>query len=56
MVANLILLGCAVGRGALFCDPPLMEKVITDWSPARFRESNLRAFGAGVEAARLAHP
>ena len=56
VVANLILLGYAVGRGALFCDPELMEKVITDWSPARFRESNFRAFGAGVEAARLAHP
>ncbi len=56
VVANLILLGYAVGQGALFCDPQLMEKVITDKSPARFRESNFRAFGAGVEAARRANP
>ena len=51
VAANLILLGYAVGQGALFCGPELMEKVITDKSPARFRESNLQAFGAGVEAA-----
>ncbi len=56
VVANLILLGYAAGRGALFCDPPLLEKVIADKSPARFRESNLRAFGEGVEAAQLANP
>lgn len=56
VVANLILLGYAVGQGALFCDPQLMEKVITDKSPAPLRESNFRAFGAGVEAARRAHP
>jgi indolepyruvate ferredoxin oxidoreductase, beta subunit len=56
VAANLILLGYAVGRGALFCDPQLMEEVITAKSLARFRESNLRAFGAGVEAARRANP
>jgi indolepyruvate ferredoxin oxidoreductase, beta subunit len=56
VVANLILLGYAVGQGALFCDPQLMEAVIRDKSPARFRESNLKALGAGVEAARRANP
>ena len=56
VVANLILLGYAVGQGALFCDPQLMEKVITAKSPARFRESNFLAFGAGLEAARRANP
>jgi len=50
VAANLILLGFAVGKGAFFCGAELLEQVITEKTPALFRESNLRAFRAGVAA------
>ncbi|OGP75498.1 MAG: pyruvate ferredoxin oxidoreductase [Deltaproteobacteria bacterium RBG_13_58_19] len=51
VTANLILLGYAVGQGALFCGPDLLEQVITAKTPARFREANLQAFRVGLETA-----
>ena len=51
VAANLILLGFAVKKGLLFCDPDLMERVITANTPARFLEPNLMAFREGVAAA-----
>ncbi len=53
VVANLILLGFAVGQGGLFCSHELMEQVITDRTPARFLASNLEAWRAGVKASSL---
>lgn len=51
VTANLILLGYAADKGALFCTPALLEEVIMARTPERFRDSNLRAFRAGVVAA-----
>jgi indolepyruvate ferredoxin oxidoreductase beta subunit len=51
VTANLVLLGFAVGQGGLFCGPELMEGVIRDQTPARFRDVNLQAFRAGASAA-----
>ena len=49
--ANLILLGYAAGKGSLFCGPELLEQVIREKTPARFREINLKALKIGVAAA-----
>jgi indolepyruvate ferredoxin oxidoreductase beta subunit len=49
--ANLVLLGYTAARGGLFCDSRLLEKIIEARTPARFLESNLKAFRLGVEAA-----
>ena len=49
--ANLIILGFAAGKSTLFCGDDLLEKIIREKSPARFREGNLKAFGAGRNAA-----
>ncbi|MDP3182124.1 MAG: 2-oxoacid:acceptor oxidoreductase family protein [Desulfobaccales bacterium] len=54
VAANLILLGYAVGKGGLFCNAQLMEKVITEKIPARYQELNLRAFRVGLAAAAAA--
>jgi indolepyruvate ferredoxin oxidoreductase beta subunit len=51
VAANLVLLGYAAARGALFCDSRLLEKVVAAKTPPRFLESNLKAFRLGVEAA-----
>ena len=51
VAANLILLGYAAGKQALFCGPDLLEQVIQDQTPARFREINLTAWRTGVAAA-----
>ncbi len=51
VVANLILLGFAAGKGGLFCAPPVLDRMIREKSPSRFQDSNLRAFQLGVEAA-----
>ncbi len=51
VTANLILLGYAAGRRGLFCGSELLEQVIRDKTPARFRETNLKAFRTGVAAA-----
>ncbi|MCG6536312.1 MAG: 2-oxoacid:acceptor oxidoreductase family protein [Syntrophales bacterium LBB04] len=51
VTANLILLGFAAARGGLFCAAELLERVILEKIPARFRDSNLQAFRLGVAAA-----
>jgi indolepyruvate ferredoxin oxidoreductase beta subunit len=51
VAANLILLGCAAGREALFTGPTVLEEVVRAVTPPRFREDNLRAFALGREAA-----
>ncbi len=48
---NLIVLGFAAGLGALFCDRDLLERIIREKSPERFRDGNLKAFHAGAQAA-----
>ena len=50
VTANLIVLGFAAGQGLLFCRVDLLEAIIREKSPARFREGNLQAFGAGCQA------
>jgi indolepyruvate ferredoxin oxidoreductase beta subunit len=52
VAANLILLGYAVGKQGLFCGPDLMEQVIREQTPERFRDINLKAFRLGAAAAR----
>ncbi len=49
---NLALLGFAAGRGVLFSGSAGFEQAIRKSTPAKFLEQNLRAFAAGVEAAR----
>jgi indolepyruvate ferredoxin oxidoreductase beta subunit len=47
LMANLVLLGFALGHKKLFCDYPLTESVTGRISPERFREANLRALKLG---------
>jgi indolepyruvate ferredoxin oxidoreductase beta subunit len=51
VTVNLIILGFAAGRGLLFCQNDLLEEIIQEKSPPRFREGNLQAFQAGRRAA-----
>jgi indolepyruvate ferredoxin oxidoreductase beta subunit len=51
VAANLILLGFTAAKGGLFCEAELLERVIMEKIPARFRETNLKAFHRGVAAA-----
>jgi Pyruvate/2-oxoacid:ferredoxin oxidoreductase gamma subunit len=51
VAANLIILGFAAGRKVLFCPEDLLEEIIREKSPPRFREDNLAAFQAGMNAA-----
>jgi indolepyruvate ferredoxin oxidoreductase beta subunit len=51
VAANLILLGFAAAREGLFCGVELMEDLIREKLPPRFRETNLQAFRLGVAAA-----
>jgi indolepyruvate ferredoxin oxidoreductase beta subunit len=51
VAANLILLGFAAARRGLFCGPDILEQVIRDKTPARFRDMNLQAVRAGAAAA-----
>jgi indolepyruvate ferredoxin oxidoreductase beta subunit len=50
VTVNLIILGFAAGRSLLFCKDNLLEKIIREKSPPRFREGNLAAFQAGKKA------
>jgi indolepyruvate ferredoxin oxidoreductase beta subunit len=52
VAANLILLGFAAARGGLFAEVLLLEKVIAEKIPARFRNLNLKALRLGAEAAK----
>jgi indolepyruvate ferredoxin oxidoreductase, beta subunit len=49
--ANLILLGLAAASGRLFCPHQALASLIPEIAPTRFREANLKAFQAGVQAA-----
>jgi indolepyruvate ferredoxin oxidoreductase beta subunit len=51
VAANLILLGFAVAKGGLFCGVELLESLINEKLPPRFRETNLKAFRLGAAAA-----
>jgi indolepyruvate ferredoxin oxidoreductase beta subunit len=51
VTANLIVLGFAAGKNRLFCEADSLEQVISDITPIRFQESNLKAFRVGVEKA-----
>ena len=51
VATNLILLGFAVAKGGLFCEAALLERIIREKIPARFQETNLRAWRLGVAAA-----
>ncbi|MEJ2069621.1 MAG: 2-oxoacid:acceptor oxidoreductase family protein [Syntrophobacterales bacterium] len=51
VAANLILLGFAAGKRLLFCGDDLLEEIIRQKSPERFRERNLQAFRGGIKAA-----
>jgi indolepyruvate ferredoxin oxidoreductase beta subunit len=51
VAANLILLGFAAGKRLLFCEADLLEEIIRQKSPERFREGNLQAFRGGLQAA-----
>ncbi len=52
VAANLILLGYAVGKQGLFCCAELVEQVIREQTPERFRDINLKAFRVGAAAAK----
>jgi indolepyruvate ferredoxin oxidoreductase beta subunit len=51
VAANLIVLGFASGKNGLFCQHGLLEEIIREKSPARFRDSNLLALLTGKRAA-----
>ena len=50
VAANLILLGFAVAQGLLFCGGEVLERLIRETSPERWRPGNVQAFQAGLEA------
>jgi indolepyruvate ferredoxin oxidoreductase beta subunit len=52
VAANLILLGFAAAQGGLFCGVELLERLIMEKIPARFRELNLAALRRGAAAAK----
>jgi indolepyruvate ferredoxin oxidoreductase beta subunit len=52
VAANLILLGFAAAKRGLFCGVELLERLIQEKLPPRFRETNLQAFRLGAAAAR----
>ena len=52
VAANLILLGFAAAKGGLFCGVELLEQVIMEKIPSRFRDTNLAALRRGVAAAQ----
>lgn len=47
VLANLVLLGCAVHHHALFCDENACIAAIRKLAPQRFVEQNLQAFAEG---------
>jgi indolepyruvate ferredoxin oxidoreductase beta subunit len=52
VTVNLIILGFAAGKGELFCGEDLLEEIIREKSPSRFRDGNLKAFLAGQKKAK----
>jgi indolepyruvate ferredoxin oxidoreductase beta subunit len=51
VAANLILLGFAAARGALFAGQEQLTAIIAAKTPERFREASLQAFEIGLAAA-----
>ena len=51
VAGNLILLGFAAGKSLLFCRDDLLEEIIREKSPERFREENLKALREGINRA-----
>lgn len=51
VASNLVILGFTAGKQLLFCQDDLLEGIIRDKSPNRFREGSLKAFGEGLKAA-----
>jgi indolepyruvate ferredoxin oxidoreductase beta subunit len=49
VLSNLILLGLAVRRQALFCDAAQCEKAVRTLAPEPFLDQNLAAFRRGLE-------
>ncbi len=49
LATNLILLGFAIQKGALFCDEAVMREVIKKTSSPRQVEINLRGFDKGLQ-------
>ena len=47
-----ILLGFAAARGGLFCGVELLERIIMEKIPARFRDNNIAALCRGAAAAK----
>jgi len=50
LMANLVLMGFALGHNGLFCDYPLTEAVTERISPERFRHPNLKALKLGYSS------
>jgi indolepyruvate ferredoxin oxidoreductase beta subunit len=49
VVANLVLLGCALTEGSLFCDAAAVEAVIRRISPPRRFETNMKGLRSGLK-------
>lgn len=49
LLANLVLLGFALRHKKLFCDYALVEGVVKDLSPQKYREANEQALKAGFQ-------
>jgi indolepyruvate ferredoxin oxidoreductase beta subunit len=49
MMANLVLLGYALGRNRLFCDYARVEAMTEKLSPPRFKAMNVKALKTGFE-------
>jgi len=52
VAANLVLLGYAAAQKGLFCGAQLLEQVIREQTPERFRDLNLKALRLGAAAAK----
>lgn len=52
VAANLILLGYVAAKKGLFCSAQLLEQIIRDQTPERFRDMNLKALRLGAAAAK----
>lgn len=50
VIANLVLLGYAVKKGALFCSADEIEDVIRRLSPPKQREQNIKGIQLGLKA------
>jgi indolepyruvate ferredoxin oxidoreductase beta subunit len=50
LASNLVLLGHALSGAPINAAPGLLEKVVGELSPERFREKNLEALRAGIHA------